>query len=105
MLYYGFNFGVEYRYAVPLYDAKKDKDEKQHRLLQEASYGWVHGGWGECNVHCGGGKYEKGLDTRDAFDRQFAEKCEENAGQEIGVLATQPRTGSYDFTNSIALSH
>ena len=57
VLYYGFNFGVEYRYAVPLHDTKKEKDEKKHRLLHEASYGWVHGGWGECNVHCGGGKH------------------------------------------------
>lgn len=60
MLYYGFNLGVEYRYAVPLHDNKKEKeDAKRHRLLREASYGWVHGGWGECNVHCGGGKKER----------------------------------------------
>ncbi|XP_078378045.1 A disintegrin and metalloproteinase with thrombospondin motifs 19-like [Oculina patagonica] len=56
VLYYGFNLGVEYRYAVPLHENKKEKeDAKRHRLLHEASYGWVHGGWGECNVHCGGG--------------------------------------------------
>lgn len=56
VLYYGFNLGVEYRYAVPLHDSKMDKeDAKKHRLLFDASYGWVHGGWGKCNVHCGGG--------------------------------------------------
>ncbi|XP_022778357.1 A disintegrin and metalloproteinase with thrombospondin motifs 19-like [Stylophora pistillata] len=57
VLYYGFNLGVEYRYAVPLQDSNRDKDDaKKHRLLLDASYGWVHGGWGKCNVHCGGGK-------------------------------------------------
>lgn len=60
VLYYGFNLGVEYRYAVPLHDSKMDKeDAKKHRLLFDASYGWVHGGWGKCNVYCGGGKVEK----------------------------------------------
>lgn len=51
---------MEYRYAVPLHETKEDKkDAKQHRLLLEVSYGWVHGGWGECNVHCGGGKQQQ----------------------------------------------
>lgn len=57
MLYYGFNFGVEYRYAMPLNDKKEDKmDMNRPRFPHDASHGWVHGGWGECNVHCGGGK-------------------------------------------------
>ncbi|CAH3196092.1 unnamed protein product, partial [Porites evermanni] len=56
VLYYGFNFGVEYRYSIPLHNKRESNGKtKQHPLLREVSYGWVHGGYGECNVHCGGG--------------------------------------------------
>ena len=52
VLFQDFNFGVKYRYALPINNTTvKRNKEKKYR----GSFGWMQGDWAECSVVCGGG--------------------------------------------------
>ena len=54
VLFQDFNFGIKYKYTLPL----KRNDTAKTELIKKSrkgSYGWMQGPWGPCSVVCGGG--------------------------------------------------
>jgi len=59
VLYQDFNFGVKYRYVLPINQTAKLQQEEAEALIKEkkykGSFGWMQGSWDRCSVVCGGG--------------------------------------------------
>eukprot|EP00794_Sanderia_malayensis_P009892 gene9892-10905_t len=55
VLFQDFNFGIKYRYTLPLKTNKTVKAQQVLAYKTSGSYGWMQGPWGPCSVFCAGG--------------------------------------------------
>uniref|UniRef100_A0A7M5X1E9 Peptidase M12B domain-containing protein n=4 Tax=Clytia hemisphaerica TaxID=252671 RepID=A0A7M5X1E9_9CNID len=60
VLFQGYNFGIKYRYVMPIDKEEIEKNSQKKKDLQlkkkqAKRFGWMQGQWKKCSVQCGGG--------------------------------------------------